>query len=158
MTGSPTDVAMPSGPGVSFWSKGGRAQVIVRVLRGHVTARNAPQLWAGLADRMAGIEPPAGQLGATFGRQIHGDGSESFVYVTTWVDMESVYEWVGGRDLVSTARLMHDLEGLMDDFEVQHFLGSNLATAWALDAAEAVGAERRTMASGPEPSAGSPVQ
>jgi hypothetical protein len=138
--------------------KGGRAQVIVRVLRGHVSARNAPQLWAGLAERMSGIGAPAGQLSATFGRQIHGDGSESFVYVTTWVDMQSVYEWVGGRDLVSTARLMHDLEGLMDDFEVQHFLGSNLATAWALDAAEAVGAERRTVPSGPGPSAASPVR
>ena len=132
--------------------------MIVRVLRGHVSAKNAPQLWAGLAARMSGIEVPAGQLGATFGRQIHGDGSESFVYVTTWEDMQSVYEWVGGRDLVSTARLMRDLEGLMDDFEVQHFLGSNLATAWALVAAEAVGAERRTVASGPKPTAGSPVR
>jgi hypothetical protein len=148
---------MPSSRTVSFWTKGGRAQVIVRVLRGHVSARNAPQLWAGLADRLSGIEAPAGQLGATFGRQIHGDGSESFVYVTTWVDMQSVYEWVGGRDLVSTARLMDDLEGLMDDFDVEHFLGSNLATAWALDAADSVGAEPRTMV-GPERSAGGPLQ
>ena len=132
--------------------------MIVRVLRGRVSARNASRLWSSLAERMSGVEPPAGRLSATFGRQIHGDGSESFVYVTTWVDMEAVYDWVGGRDLVSTARLMHDLEGLMDDFEVQHFLGSNMATAWSLDAAEAIGAERLTVASGPDPSAGSPVQ
>jgi hypothetical protein len=132
--------------------------VIVRVLRGRVSARNAPQLWAGLAERMSGIPPPAGQRSAIFGRQIHGDGSESFVYVTTWDDMQAVYEWVGGRDLVSTARLMHDLEGLMDDFEVQHFLGSNMATAWALDAAEAVNVEIRPMATpGSEPSTGSAV-
>jgi heme-degrading monooxygenase HmoA len=132
--------------------------VIVRVLRGKVSARNASQLWASLAERMSGIGPPAGQRGAIFGRQIHNDGSESFVYVTTWDDMEAVYEWVGGRDLVSTARLMHDLEDLMDDFEVQHFLGSNMATAWALDTAEAVGVDRQPMAApDPEPSAGHPV-
>ncbi len=108
---------------------------------------------------MSGIEPPRGQIGAVFGRQIHGDGSESFVYVTTWQDMQAVYEWVGGRDLVSTARLMHDLEGLMDDFEVQHFIGSNMATAWALDAAEAVNVDLGAIATpGPEPPAGSHIQ
>jgi hypothetical protein len=105
---------------------------------------------------MAGIEPPNGQLSAVFGRQIHGDGSESCVYVTTWGDMQAVYEWVGSRDLVSTARLMRDLEVLMDDFEVQHFIGSNLATAWALDATEAADTERRPVsASGPQAPAGS---
>jgi hypothetical protein len=99
------------------------------------------------------MDPPAGQLGAIFGRQINGDGSEGFVYVTTWVDMEAVYDWVGGPDLISTARLMRDLEFLLDDFEVQHFLGSNMATPWSLDAAEAVlddaaavGADRRSEA------------
>jgi hypothetical protein len=54
---------------------------------------------------------------------------------------------------------MHDLEGLMDDFEVQHFIGSNMATAWALDAAEASNVDLRAMAAPrPEPSAGSIVQ
>jgi heme-degrading monooxygenase HmoA len=133
--------------------------LIVRVLRGTVSARNASQLWAALAERMSGIEPPKGQLGAVFGRQIHGDGSESFVYVTTWRDMQAVYDWVGGRDLVSTARLMRDLEALMENFEVQHFLGSNMATAWALDAAESVNVDVRPVATpGPETSAGSAVQ
>jgi hypothetical protein len=107
---------------------------------------------------MAGIEPPKGQLGSVFGRQIHGDGSESFVYVTTWVDMHAVYAWVGGPDLASTARLMRDLEVLMDDFEVQHFLGSNMATAWALDAAETVNVDMPPTATpGSEPSTGSAV-
>jgi hypothetical protein len=130
--------------------------VIVRVLRGRVSAKNAALLWASLAERMSGTEPPAGQLDAIFGRQIHGDGSESFVYVTIWVDMEAVYSWVGGPDLSSTARVMHDLERLMDEFEVQHFLGSNMATAWSLDAAESVGANRRpTATTGAEIPAGS---
>jgi hypothetical protein len=120
--------------------------VIVRVLRGRVSARNASPLWARLAERMSGVEPPAGRLSATFGRQIHGDGSESFVYVTTWVDMEAVYDWVGGPDLISTARLMRDLEFLLDDFDVQHFLGSNMATAWSLDAVESASADGRSVA------------
>jgi hypothetical protein len=108
---------------------------------------------------MSGIEPPAGQLGAIFGRQIHGDGSESFVYVTTWVDMQAVYDWVGGRDLISTARLMGDLEGLVDEVELQHYLGSNMATAWSLDAAEAVGVDLPSVANpGSEASTGSRVQ
>ena len=131
--------------------------MVVRVLRGRVSARNASHLWASLADRMSGIEPPAGQLSATFGRQIHGDGSESFVYVTTWVNMEAVYDWVGGPDHISTTRLMRDLEFLLDDFDVQHYLGSNMATAWSLDAADTVGTDRWSTATpGPELPAGSP--
>jgi hypothetical protein len=127
--------------------------VIVRVLRGHVSARNASQLWASLAERMSGIGPPAGRLGAIFGRQINGDGSEGFVYVTTWVNMEAVYDWVGGPDLISMAGLMRDLEFLLDDFEVQHFLGGDMATAWSLDATEAVLDEADAVAADGRPAA-----
>jgi len=95
---------------------------------------------------MSGMDPPAGRLGAIFGRQINGDGSEGFVYVTTWVNMEAVYDWVGGPDLISIARLMRDVEYLLDDFEVQHFLGGDMATAWSLDAAEAVLDEAEAVA------------
>jgi len=73
--------------------------------------------------------------------------------------MEAVYDWMGGPDLISAARLMRDLEFLLDDFDVQHFLGSNTATSWSLDAADNVAADLRSMATnGVEVSAGRSVQ
>ena len=97
--------------------------MIVRVLRGHVEPNHATMLWGQLSERLAHSEVPEGQLSATFGRQVHGDGTESFVYVTTWRDVESIYAWVGGPDLVSTPRFLLGLEELVDGFEVQHYLG-----------------------------------
>jgi hypothetical protein len=97
--------------------------VIVRVLRGHVEPNHATMLWGQLSERLAHAEVPEGQLSATFGRQVHGDGTESFVYVTTWRDVESIYTWAGGADLVSTPRFLRGLEELVDGFEVQHYLG-----------------------------------
>jgi hypothetical protein len=97
--------------------------VIVRVLRGHVEPNHATMLWGQLSERLAHAEVPEGQLSATFGRQVHGDGTESFVYVTTWRDVESIYAWVGGVDLVSTPRFLRGLEELVDTLEVQHYLG-----------------------------------
>jgi hypothetical protein len=97
--------------------------VIVRVLRGHVEPNHATMLWGQLSERLAHAEVPEGQLSLTFGRQVHGDGTESFVYVTTWRDVESIYAWVGGPDLVSTPRFLQGLEELVDGFEVQHYLG-----------------------------------
>ena len=97
--------------------------MIVRVLRGHVEPNHATMLWGQLSERLAHADVPEGQLSATFGRQVHGDGTESFVYVTTWRDVESIYAWAGGADLVSTPRFLRGLEELVDRFEVQHYLG-----------------------------------
>jgi hypothetical protein len=110
--------------------------VIVRVLRGHVPARNVDRLWSDLAERMDGVAPPDGQLNAEFGRQVHADGSESFVYVTTWLDMAAVYSWVGGPSALSQPRLLRGLEHLLDEVDVQHYIGSSLQRPWEFQPAD----------------------
>jgi hypothetical protein len=100
--------------------------VIVRVQHAYAEAQHAGNLWGVLAARLARADVPEGRLSATFGRQVHGDGSESFVYVTTWQDMESIYAWVGGRDLVATPRLFHGLERFLDGYDVQHYIAPDL--------------------------------
>ena len=101
--------------------------MIVRVQHAYAEAQHAGSLWGVLAARLARAEVPEGRLSVTFGRQVHGDGSESFVYVTTWRDMESIYAWVGGRDLVATPRLFHGLERFLDGYDVQHYIAPDLA-------------------------------
>jgi hypothetical protein len=40
--------------------------------------------------------------------------------------MESIYAWVGGRDLVATPRLFHGLERFLDGYDVQHYIAPDL--------------------------------
>jgi hypothetical protein len=121
--------------------------VIVRILHGYAEAHHAGSLWGVLADRLARARVPEGRLSATFGRQVHGDGSESFVYVTTWRDMESIYAWVGGRDLIGTPRLLRGLESLLDGFEVQHYIAPELPDIQQADRSEAGGRYARADSS-----------
>jgi len=115
--------------------------LIVRVVHAYAEAQHAGSLWGVLAARLARSEVPEGQFSATFGRQVHGDGSESFVYVTTWHDMDAIYAWVGGRDLVATPRLFRGLEKLLDGYDVQHYIAPDLSE---LEAPEPVGMARST--------------
>jgi hypothetical protein len=115
--------------------------VIVRVVHAFAEAQHAGSLWGVIAARLARAEVPAGRLSATFGRQVHGDGSESFVYVTTWRDMDSIYAWVGGRDVVGTARLFRGLERLLDGYDVQHYIAPDLDELEGTQPATAAGAD-----------------
>lgn len=55
------------------------------------------------------------------GRQVHGDGSEEVLFVSLWRDLESLYGWVGGTDLLHTPVLSGAGPDLFDWHEVQHY-------------------------------------
>jgi hypothetical protein len=54
------------------------------------------------------------------GRQIRGDCSEDVVFVTTWRDLASLYNWIGGDNLLASPMFDGD-EALFAHLEVQHY-------------------------------------
>ena len=69
-----------------------------------------------------------GLLNAHVGRQVHTDGSEEIVFVTVWVNLESVYRWIGGRNLLETP-VLSERPDLFKTFDVQHYEVIELADA-----------------------------
>ena len=105
------------GAGVGVWGNG----LIVRVFRGRVRAEQVlvfhekAQLILDDARRHVGL------VNAQVGRQVHADGSEEIVFVSIWRDLEGLYTWVGGTDLLDTPVLNGSAPNLFDRFEVQHY-------------------------------------
>jgi hypothetical protein len=95
--------------------------VILRVLRGRVQPHRVAEL-RGRAGRV--LEDARRRDGCTYaqiGRQVHGDGSEEVLFVSLWRDLESLYGWVGGTDLLRTPVLSGAGPDLFDSHEVQHY-------------------------------------
>jgi heme-degrading monooxygenase HmoA len=58
---------------------------------------------------------------AQVGRQAHSDGTEEVAFVSVWRDLDSLYRWVGGTDLLETPVLSGGMPDVLEHFEVQHF-------------------------------------
>lgn len=93
--------------------------MILRVVRFRVPARHSHHVFAG-ARRLVGPDRPDGLLHASFGRQQDG-GSDSFVIVTEWRDLEAVYGWVGGPGLLSAVPTLGPLAEFATDVDIQHY-------------------------------------
>jgi heme-degrading monooxygenase HmoA len=55
------------------------------------------------------------------GRQANGDGSEAILFVSVWRDLDSLYRWVGGTDLLDTPLLSRGAFDVFETYEVQHY-------------------------------------
>lgn len=55
------------------------------------------------------------------GRQALGDGGEEVVFVSVWQDLQSLYRWVGGTDLLDTPVLTRGAPDVFETYEVQHY-------------------------------------
>lgn len=94
--------------------------MIVRVLQGRVQPENIDD-FRDQARQLIGRESaPEGLVNAHVGRQVHKDGSEQIIFVTVWRDLESLYRWVGGRDLLETP-VMSARVDVFKSFDVQHY-------------------------------------
>jgi hypothetical protein len=62
-----------------------------------------------------------GLLYGEIGRQIHADCAEDVVFLTVWKDLESLYGWIGGNDLLCTPILRDGDGDVFDQVEVQHY-------------------------------------
>ena len=62
-----------------------------------------------------------GLVYAQIGRQAHVDGTEEIVFVSVWRNLEVLYKWVGGLDLLETPVLDGNNPDVFEHFEVQHY-------------------------------------
>jgi len=70
---------------------------------------------------LASAKQSEGLLFGEIGRQIHADCGEDVVFITVWKDLESLYRWIGGNDLLWTP-ILRDGDGeVFDRLEVQHY-------------------------------------
>jgi heme-degrading monooxygenase HmoA len=95
--------------------------LIVRVLHGRVKADSIGLFreQAGLA--LARTRRHEGCSFAQVGRQTHKDGSEEIVFLSVWSDLEAVYAWVGGIDLLNAPVIAGDKPEVFVYFDIQHY-------------------------------------
>ncbi|MFI5260060.1 MAG: antibiotic biosynthesis monooxygenase [Candidatus Limnocylindrales bacterium] len=62
-----------------------------------------------------------GLVYAHVGRQAHADGGEQIVFISVWRDLEALYGWLGGTDLLGTPVLNPGDREVFEHFEVQHY-------------------------------------
>ena len=95
--------------------------MIVRVLRGRVRAEQVLAFHEQAQLILDDARRHVGLVHAQVGRQVHSDGAEEVVFVSIWRDLEGLYTWVGGTDLLDTPVLNVGAANLFDHFEVQHY-------------------------------------
>ena len=93
--------------------------MIVRVLSGVVLPDNVQAFHEEANAALASARGSRGLLFGEVGRQAHADCSEDVLFVTIWQDLESLYRWLGGNDLLSTPLLRDGT--LIERVEVQHY-------------------------------------
>ena len=95
--------------------------MIVRLLSGRVPADKLETFHEQARLALESARQNAGLLYGEMGRQIHSDCSEDVVFVTAWRDLEALYAWIGGNDLLWTPILGDGDAGVFARLEVQHY-------------------------------------
>ena len=95
--------------------------MIVRVLRGRVLPGHVASFREQARQALHDARQHDGLLYAQIGRQALSDGGEEIVFVTEWRNLEALYRWVGGTDLLDTPVIDGDKTNVFEHFEVQHF-------------------------------------
>jgi heme-degrading monooxygenase HmoA len=95
--------------------------LIVRVLKGRVQVGQVAVFREQARKALDGARQSEGLVYAQVGRQAHSDGGEEIVFVSVWRDLEALYGWVGGTDLLETPVLSSGSLDVFDRFEVQHY-------------------------------------
>ena len=91
--------------------------LIIRVLKGRVQSgetavfRDQAQFTLDDARRQEGL------VHAEVGRQVESDGAENIVFVSVWRDLEALYHWLGGTNLLSTPVLHNGRANLFEHYE-----------------------------------------
>jgi heme-degrading monooxygenase HmoA len=95
--------------------------LIVRVLKGRVQVGQVAVFREQAQQALDDARLREGLVYAQVGRQAHSDGGEEIVFVSVWRDLEALYSWVGGTDLLETPVLSSGSFYVFDRFEVQHY-------------------------------------
>jgi heme-degrading monooxygenase HmoA len=102
---------------LSGWGR----NLIVRVLRGRVHPGQVPTFREQAQHALHDARQHDGLVYAQIGRQAHVDGGEEIIFVSVWRNLEALYKWVGGLDLLDTPVLDGNNPDVFEHFEVQHY-------------------------------------
>ncbi len=105
--------------GVREYTRGG--SLIVRVLQGRVHSEHLASFRAQAQEALANARRQDGLIYAQLGRQSHPDGGEQVLFVSVWCDLDCLYRWIGGTDLLDTPVLGNGDPSVFEHFEVQHY-------------------------------------
>ncbi len=94
--------------------------MILRVLTARAAAGQGHRLEKRAKELLAPDCVPDALLHGVLGRQYHVDG-DTFVFMTVWPDLDTLYDWVGGKDLLDSANLLAGLEEWIDEVRVDHY-------------------------------------
>jgi heme-degrading monooxygenase HmoA len=110
-------------PGESAWgkSKFWGSNLIVRVLQGRVLPAQTANFHKQAEKALKDARRQDGLVSAHAGRQAHADGSEEIAFVTIWRDLEALYGWLGGTDLLDAPGFNHTSPSVFAHFEIQHY-------------------------------------
>jgi hypothetical protein len=95
--------------------------LIVRILEGHVHPGQVLVFREQAQQALDGARGCDGMVFAELGRQVSPDGGEEVIFVSVWRDLEALYGWVGGVDLLDTPVLSNCGTGIFEQFGVQHY-------------------------------------
>ncbi len=94
--------------------------MIVRVLRGRVPADRAQAFHRHARDAVAYVLGREGIVCAHLARQ-HASGGELVIFTTVWRDFDSIYAWLGGRNLLLSPITGPADDPLLTDVDIQHY-------------------------------------
>jgi heme-degrading monooxygenase HmoA len=95
--------------------------LIVRVLKGHVHPGQVTVFREQAQQALSDARRCDGLVYAQIGRQAHPDGGEEVVFVSVWRDLDALYCWVGGSDLLDTPMLNNGTPDVLEHFGIQHY-------------------------------------
>lgn len=119
--------------------------MIVRVLEGRVQSGRIAVFREQAQRALDDARRHDGLVYAQIGRQAHADGGEEIIFVSVWRDLEALYHWLGGSDLLNTPMLSNGNSDVFERFDVQHYEvceleGADLAAPTAASELAATGA------------------
>jgi quinol monooxygenase YgiN len=110
--------------------------LIIRVLQGHVHPGQVAVFREQAQQALLDARQRDGLVFAQVARQAHADGGEEIVFVSAWRDLEALYQWVGGTDLLDTPVLTTGSLDFFEHFDVQHYETYETAEADLMEVAE----------------------
>jgi heme-degrading monooxygenase HmoA len=110
--------------------------LIVRVLQGHVHPGQVAVFREQAQQALLDARRHDGLVFAKVARQAHADGGEEVVFISVWRDLEALYRWVGGTDLLDTPVLTTGSFEVFEHFDVQHYETYETPEADQVEAAE----------------------
>ena len=113
--------------------------MVIRVVRSLVAARDVGRMHDRIRRLETEIRSAPGCVQACAGRQVLADSRERIVLVSVWRNLDALYAWLGGRDLLNSP--IRGADHLFREFDVQHFelLGAAGEDAATVEASAVVG-------------------